>query len=345
VLAALLLASGAAACSSGEDQGGHPVLRDTQQAETRVASAKEFRRFGVRIVRPPAWHGGIYASRLTRLTPLVVVQLASFRVRRGDAARGFGFRPSERLRARDTRVFLFELPAEQVGTQGFRPMTPPLSVRDSDFERAHPALRAGRALARRRFALAGRPFSLFVEFGRSPPAESQLRTVRMLLRSFEVAPRPEANPRVWRKLRGPLRLPRVAARQRCPRARVAYAAPRVGATLGSGPAFPVLGSPEGIAALRDDLRQQGWYLHKTLWAVSAAYRGPVLVRGARIDARAPVFFMRHRQRELRFPPVPRGVEPVWRYFPSRTVLHAPGCYAFQIDGDSFTKIIVFEAKL
>jgi hypothetical protein len=33
----------------------------------------------------------------------------------------------------------------------------------------------------------------------------------------------------------------------------------------------------------------------------------------------------------------------WRYGPSVTILPGPGCYAFQLDGTSFSDVIVFEA--
>jgi len=32
-----------------------------------------------------------------------------------------------------------------------------------------------------------------------------------------------------------------------------------------------------------------------------------------------------------------------RYGPSVTILPGPGCYAFQVDGSNFSKVIVFEA--
>jgi len=35
----------------------------------------------------------------------------------------------------------------------------------------------------------------------------------------------------------------------------------------------------------------------------------------------------------------------WRYGPSVTILPGPGCYAFQVDGTTFSEVIVFEAVL
>jgi hypothetical protein len=33
----------------------------------------------------------------------------------------------------------------------------------------------------------------------------------------------------------------------------------------------------------------------------------------------------------------------WRYGPSFTIVPGPDCYAFQVDGTSFSKVFVFEA--
>ena len=44
---------------------------------------------------------------------------------------------------------------------------------------------------------------------------------------------------------------------------------------------------------------------------------------------------------MRFGPHVNGTS--WRSFPSYTRLKAPGCYAYQVDGDGFRTIIVFRA--
>jgi hypothetical protein len=43
--------------------------------------------------------------------------------------------------------------------------------------------------------------------------------------------------------------------------------------------------------------------------------------------------------ELRIPATNRAL----RYRPSYTRLRAPGCYAYQIDGTTFSRVIVFAA--
>jgi hypothetical protein len=87
-----------------------------------------------------------------------------------------------------------------------------------------------------------------------------------------------------------------------------------------------------------------------VWLVSPEYRGPVLIRGRQLDG----------SHELRFgssgtPTLPAelrigseaGLRPDgpaagWRDWPDYTIVPAPGCYAYQVDGLGFTQIIAFE---
>jgi len=116
------------------------------------------------------------------------------------------------------------------------------------------------------------------------------------------------------------------------------------ASLGPGPAYPNVGSTNAIAHLRDDLFRAGWRLHKTLWGISPAYRGPVLVRGRRLDRPGAVLFNSSRAVELRFPAESASAPRRWRYGPSYTAVRGPGCYGLQVDGATFRYVIVFEAK-
>jgi hypothetical protein len=113
--------------------------------------------------------------------------------------------------------------------------------------------------------------------------------------------------------------------------------------LGRGPAFPVLGR-RARPSLRDDIVRNGWHLHKTLWAIAPAYRGPLVVRGGRIDAPGPIRFGNRLTSYMHW----AGDWPHtsdWRYVPTTTALRGPGCYAFQIDGADFSRVVVFEAQL
>jgi hypothetical protein len=84
--------------------------------------------------------------------------------------------------------------------------------------------------------------------------------------------------------------------------------------------------------------------------VRPSYRGPVLIRGRRLDGpEALRFGQPGLARELR---IPRHVDVSWagqppgsRGFPSYLRIHASGCYAVQIDGTNFSRVVVFSASL
>lgn len=156
------------------------------------------------------------------------------------------------------------------------------------------------------------------------------------------------------ELRRPLHVPTVAS-GRCPRTLGGRPAPHVAIALGSGPAYPVPGleaappSRKGVVRLYANERKDGAYWHKILWAVDPRYDGPLLIRGRGLDPPQALRFVRPsagvggyegQVSELEF-----GAEESasWRYGPSVTILPGPGCYAFQIDGTNFSKVIVFEA--
>jgi hypothetical protein len=40
-----------------------------------------------------------------------------------------------------------------------------------------------------------------------------------------------------------------------------------------------------------------------------------------------------------------GEEPGWREWPSYIYVPAPGCFGYQVDGTSFSEVIVFEARI
>jgi hypothetical protein len=154
------------------------------------------------------------------------------------------------------------------------------------------------------------------------------------------------------ELRRPLHLPSVARGAACPVTAGGRPSPDVAIALGSGPAYPVLGfegnhappSPKAVVPLYAEERKGNVYWHKTLWAVRPTYDGPVLIRGAGIDPPQPMRFGYDDRQlgELEFPPQQSDS---WRYGPSFTIVPGPGCFAFQVDGVNFSKVIVFEAAL
>jgi hypothetical protein len=91
-----------------------------------------------------------------------------------------------------------------------------------------------------------------------------------------------------------------------------------------------------------------WGGQKVLWAASPRYRGPVLIRGRQLDGshaagfgadRVPVAEMQVLSAGAFSP----GEPPGWREWPSFVRLRAGGCYAFQIDGTTFSTVIVLRA--
>jgi hypothetical protein len=174
-----------------------------------------------------------------------------------------------------------------------------------------------------------------------------------------------ASPRdVWGKLERPLHLPRLAAGARCPVSTVdptaQFGAFGTARGIGDGPAYPIgfsrPGSVLGIAppASGSEFANSAWGGQKVLWLVTPAYRGPVLIRGRRLDGTQLVRFdgagVRMPPKQLRIPTSATltgnpGVRAAGqRYRPSYTRLLVPGCYAYQVDGTTFSRTIVFRAR-
>ena len=159
------------------------------------------------------------------------------------------------------------------------------------------------------------------------------------------------------ELHRPLHLPAVAPGTACPRTPGGRPSPDVAIALGSGPAYPVLGfegnhvppSPKAVVPLDASERKGSFYWHKTLWAIEPSYDGPVLIRGRGIDPPQALRFVRPSgapggyEGQVRELEMPAEESNSWRYGPSVTILPGPGCYAFQVDGTTFTKVIVWEA--
>jgi hypothetical protein len=127
-----------------------------------------------------------------------------------------------------------------------------------------------------------------------------------------------------------------------------------GPAWGSGPAYPLIYGAvdlaEPILVFTDPSPRRGtadprmWGAGKVIWVVEPTYSGPLLVRGRKLDGTKRVFF---QSGEPTF--IGRTPEPELRLrgqggHPSITRVSAPGCYGYQLDGPSFTKIIVFEAR-
>jgi len=162
----------------------------------------------------------------------------------------------------------------------------------------------------------------------------------------------------WEPLRRPLHLPKLAAGATCP---VSRPDPRVdwdrtrmfgGPGIGRGPVYPGLGAHSGLLwATRYGFSGSPWFGDKVFWYVLPSYQGPALIRGRRLDGPETVGFNGGKvpQPELH---IARGETVTWdgqppgtRGVPSSVRVREPGCYAFQIDGTSFSRVVVFVADL
>ena len=152
----------------------------------------------------------------------------------------------------------------------------------------------------------------------------------------------------------PLHLPRLAKGAPCPVSSGAVAS-NLGRGLarmpvaGAGPVYlmSVGGDPAGsLGIARAD--PQGWRGQKAPWIASPRYRGPILIRGARIDGRGELRFARSTGDHLPALYQRRGqsIQPNgWRVWPSLILVHTSGCYALQVDGISFSHVIVIRVHV
>jgi hypothetical protein len=156
----------------------------------------------------------------------------------------------------------------------------------------------------------------------------------------------------WARLHRPLHLSRLAPGAACPVSRLD---PRIdwrrfnivgGSGIGRGPVYAGLGNSAGHLDAERDQYGGPWAAQKLFWYVRPSYRGPALLRGRRLDGPQSLGFNGRLvpNRELRIhqydtvswtgqPAGSRGV-------PSRVRVRASGCYGVQIDGTTFSRIVV-----
>jgi hypothetical protein len=167
---------------------------------------------------------------------------------------------------------------------------------------------------------------------------------------------------VWKKLHRPLHIPQIAPGATCP------TTPKTGplpsgfsgtAAFGPGPVYPGFFSgpagPEAVVPFAypppagSPLAGSQWSGQKVPWMRSPRYHGPVLIRGRQLDG---PYHLRFGGLAL-VPPTELKIAgwgrstgaPGWGFRASTTRLRAPGCYGYQIDGLTFSRVIVFRAVL
>jgi hypothetical protein len=159
---------------------------------------------------------------------------------------------------------------------------------------------------------------------------------------FRIVDNPFTN--AWAPLRRPLRVPTLGPNASCPvtppAANVDFARYGVARGVGPGPAYPI-GWRDGTIPITwhgNDVDARLWGVQKVLWFVRPSYHGPVLVRGIGLDNAYRVRFDRGR-----IPPTELKLPEGTKDRPSYVRIRKPGCYAFQIDGWTFSRSIVFRA--
>lgn len=148
-------------------------------------------------------------------------------------------------------------------------------------------------------------------------------------------------------LRRPLDLPDLRAGDECPVTRTQQRPdPGLGFVQGEGSAGPVGIPADGVLGYigPGTWVDQSWGGQKVLWAVDPAVTGDVVVRGRQLDGPHEVQFDDPAVPELVLSPDEDALPGGWRDYPSFTRLRAPGCYAYQVDTESDTIVIVFRAE-
>ena len=115
--------------------------------------------------------------------------------------------------------------------------------------------------------------------------------------------------------------------------------------LGDGPLYPVAGyfRDGNVLELRADDRQpDGSYVKKVRW-IGNDYTGPVLVRAGRIDGPGAASMTFSYVGEKRYGGHYVELESPTNDLPATTTISGPGCFAYQVDGATFSTVIIFRA--
>ena len=167
----------------------------------------------------------------------------------------------------------------------------------------------------------------------------------------------------WKMLEDrPLRLPTLASGAACPVTRGAFVNQNVGVAVGQPPVYVLYNvgsSAEGVlrygTAAAFGAGNSAWGGQSVLWAIRPEAFGPVLVRGRQVDGPNALRFNGGVDQlgfvgswsaapllpELRLLGSYDAVS--WFYWGSFMRLIAPGCYAYQVDGLTFSYVFIFQA--
>jgi hypothetical protein len=145
----------------------------------------------------------------------------------------------------------------------------------------------------------------------------------------------------------PLHLPLLTPGSRCPRTLARSVDPQAGNLRGPGPVYGgEFGPEDGELYYTDAPHFLGggtdWGGAKTIWWLAPTFRGEALVRGHQIDGPHGMRFGSGLGAPYL---VLEGLAQGWTTPVSYTRVQSPGCYAYQIDGITFSYLIIFQAVL
>jgi hypothetical protein len=141
----------------------------------------------------------------------------------------------------------------------------------------------------------------------------------------------------WQALKRPLHIPDSLRYGRCPITGALPVALGLPEAQGQGPLYAL----DAYPALR--ISGTGtWRSGATRWLSRPGFSGRVLIRGRRVNGNDPVAFGPGDRPavELRLI-IPRRAG--WSSVGADTRVHSPGCFAWQIDGARFSRVVVFHA--
>ena len=144
-----------------------------------------------------------------------------------------------------------------------------------------------------------------------------------------------------------LHLPTLRPGQACPASRsTAVNTPDFGGYApGRGPVRPLAVNADGLAPLTSNTQQPGWLAIKSLWFSEPSYQGPFLVRIRRIDGAGPAGVLEDPALTSFYTPAGATINTFggYRTVTGATWVKTPGCIAWQVDGLTFSNVIVVRA--
>jgi hypothetical protein len=115
-----------------------------------------------------------------------------------------------------------------------------------------------------------------------------------------------------------------------------------GIAQGAGPVRPLVGDAQGVVPLTNMTQHPGWLAEKSLWFSEPRYQGPFLVRVRRLDGAGPAGLSETPTLTAFYiasTPTTNAADG-YREVPGATWVKTPGCIAWQVDGLTFSKVIV-----